>query len=56
MLKLFNYEFSFRRDTTQWAAENEIHVWEYIFRIEKVTEYEKKHREDLKVDNSKHEV
>lgn len=61
MIKLFNYELSFRREITIWAYEEKIHVWEYIFRIEKVTEYESKHRKELqdlreKGDNPLHTV
>lgn len=48
MIKLFDWEISFRRETTEWAGEGIVHVWEYIFKIEKITPYEREHRAMLK--------
>jgi hypothetical protein len=43
-MKIGNYILSFRRETSAWAGENKTHIWEYIFRIEWLSPYEKHHR------------
>jgi len=56
MIRIGDYEFSVRRETTGWAQEEENHVWEYIFRIEWLSPFEKQHREWVKEVHEKEKV
>lgn len=48
MIKIGKWEFSFRKEDSQWAYEDIKHAWEFIFRVERVTPYEAQHRADVK--------
>lgn len=47
MIRIFDYEFSFRHENTSWYCEEKDHRWEWIFRIEWLSPKEKEHRAEL---------